>query len=211
MLRKVRAFDQDAPNIIDRFNSQVFKSGVNQPRSRHIGKRRRQQILLGENYNPNKKILSRTLVSSIKYDTILKRREKKKAIANFPTLSKAQSDNTTSSTSTSYTLVDKAKRREYQGNKIYNKQKGGKQNIGVYKQSLKSQRTDRWKYFNLYNEKELSYLNDFSLHLIDNECDDDCQTDDEVLENGIDYCQNKLNEALFSALQSQVKSKINSD
>lgn len=184
MLRKLKAqYDQpDALSGIKLPGNQ--NSGLSKPRSRHMGKRRRQELLLGENKNPNKQILNRTLVSSVKYDAQLKKRDKKRLPEKVPELTRDYSGNTVSSTSTAYTIIDKAKRREYQGNKLYKKQKGGKHDIDIYKQALKSQANGKWKYFPLYNETDLPCFNQFSLQLIDNEVDDDCDTDDEVLDNG---------------------------
>ena len=205
MLRKIKAnYEGEACiGLAKSFDCQ--DSLLWRPRSRHIGKRRRQEILLGENRNPNKQFLDRPLVSSVKFDAQIKKREKKRLPEDHPALTKAQSGNTTSSTSTSYTLCDKAKRREYQGNKVYKKQKGGKPNIDTYKQGLKSQRTGKWTYFNLYNESDFPCFNEFSLQLIDNEVDDDWDTDDEVLENGLNYNRRKLLETLNATLEKQLK------
>ena len=173
MLRKIKAnYEGEACFELNK-SFECQNSLLCRPKSRHIGKRRRQEILLGENRNPNKQFLDRPLVSSVKFDAQLKRRDKKRLPEDHPALTKAQSGNTTSSTSTSYTLCDKAKRREYQGNKVYKKQKGGKPNIDTYKQALKSQRTGKWTYFNLYNESDFPCFNEFSFQLIDNEVDDD--------------------------------------
>eukprot|EP00343_Euplotes_focardii_P005881 CAMPEP_0205814122 /NCGR_PEP_ID=MMETSP0205-20121125/19092_1 /ASSEMBLY_ACC=CAM_ASM_000278 /TAXON_ID=36767 /ORGANISM="Euplotes focardii, Strain TN1" /LENGTH=127 /DNA_ID=CAMNT_0053097517 /DNA_START=40 /DNA_END=423 /DNA_ORIENTATION=- len=127
-----------------------------------MGTKRRQQLLLGENYNPNKNIKERDIVSSIKFDSKIKKRERK-----------ITEDNMIASTSTSYTLNEKEKKNQYQGNKGYKRQKGGKADIDIFKKPLKAQKTGRWKYFNLYNESDLSCFHNKRQKLIDNEVDDD--------------------------------------
>ena len=206
MLRKVKANYSDSNKFLDKFNLRNSTNDLSQPRSRHMGKRKRQQILLGENRNPNKQIMDRALVSSVKFITSINKREKKRESKISPELSKVLSANTVSSTSTGYSIPDKSKRREYQGNKVYQKQKGGKHSKDVLKQSLKSQMTKKWRTFGLYNESILSSFKELSLQLIDNEVDDDCDTDDDVCDNGITYCQSKLEAALSSALLKQNKS-----
>ena len=71
---------------------------------------------------------------------------------------KMKEDDVLASASTSFTLTDKEKRREYQGNRVYKRQKGGKANIDIFKKPLKSQKTGRWKYFNLFNEGDLGWF-----------------------------------------------------
>jgi hypothetical protein len=205
MLRKVKA-QYDVPHYNDNKNSyHEISLGLQQPRPRHIGKRKRQEILLGENKNPNRHIMDRALVSSIKFDAIIKKRDRKKLSEELTVLSKIQEGNTISSTSTSYTIGDKTKRREYQGNKVYKRQKGGKASIDIFKQALKSQKTGRWKYFSLYNECDLKGFTKINLEVIENEVDDDCETDDETMTNGLNYNRKKLLEGLQSALEKQIK------
>ena len=48
----------------------------------------------------------------------------------------------------------------------------------------------------MYKEDDLTFLYDIRMDRIDNECDDDCHTDDETLSNGINYNQKKLHEHL---------------
>ena len=211
MLRKVKAkYDcQEKAN----FNSSLKGNSkeVQKPKPRHIGKRRRQQILLGENNNPNKLFGDRTLVSSIRFDTFIKKRDRKKCLEEYTVLSKIQMTNNISSTSTSFTIGDKTKRREYQGNKVYRKQKGGKAAIDLFKHGLKSQKTGKWKYFDLYNEGDLKGFESLSMQLIDNEVDDDCDTDDETLTNGQNYNRKKLLEGLQIAVQKQLRAGSKDD
>lgn len=207
MLRKVKA-NYNSENKTQAIKSfPTYNTTTYQPKSRHIGKRRRQQILLGENKNPNKQILNRALVSSVKFDAMVKKREKKKVPEDDPELFKAPSGNTTSSTSTTYTICNKVKRREYQGNKVYKKQKGRETQNSEYKQALKSQRTGKWRYFRLYAENDLPCFNDISLQVIDNDVDDDCDTDDEIMENGKNYNRKKLLEALAEIFQKPAEKK----
>lgn len=94
---------------------------------------------------------NKELISSVKFDTNLKKREKKEVTFDAE-LVKEISSKTTSSASTIYSISEICKRREYKGFKIFKRQNGGKDNITTYKHSLKSQSTGRWRYFRLYNE-----------------------------------------------------------
>ena len=87
-----------------------------------MGKRRRKQLLLGENYDPNKSVEERIVISSVKYDAKIKKRDRK-----------IKDNDTIASTLTCCTLSDKAKRKEYQGNRIYKRQKGGKADTDIFK------------------------------------------------------------------------------
>ena len=77
-----------------------------------------------------------------------------------------------------------------------NKQNGGKNTIKTHKHPLKSQATGRYRNFRLYYESDLKWFQGRSLKIIENEIDDDCQTDDEMMESGIDYVLTKLDEGL---------------
>lgn len=48
----------------------------------------------------------------------------------------------------------------------------------------------------MYKEDDLAFLYDIRMDRIDNECDDDCHTDDETLSNGVNYNVKKLQEHL---------------
>ena len=193
MIRKVRAFyeEETKHQLISSKKSNSEKSKKdNKSKPRHIGKRRRQQLLLGENYDPNNWNFERTVISSIKYDAIVKKRERK-----------IKEEDNLASTSTCFTLDDKARRREYQGNKVYKRQKGGKADIDIFKKPLKVEKTGRWKYYNLYNEDDLYWFKGYSHQLIDNEVDDDWDTDDETMTSGIAYMGKKLLEELNSLVK----------
>ena len=209
MMRNTKINQSDLSVNQKNFWLKPLESIQNQPRPKHIGKRRRQEILLGENWNPNRLFLNRPLVSSVKFHAQIKKRDKKKLPEEDFTVCNPQIQNNTSSASTWFTLSDRAKRREYQGHKIYKRQKGGKQEIGISKQALKSQRTGKWRYFSLYNESDLPCLNKISQldsqFIMDNEMDDDWETDQEVLENGENYNRRKLLETLCIVLQKNDK------
>lgn len=163
MLRRVRATytsrsTKNRPAQTKQSKAQAPKA----PRSGPLGKRRRQRLLLGENYNPNNLKDGLKIVTSIKYDTMVHKRQK------------VDEDDVLASTSTAITTAEKTKRKEFQGNRIYRKQKkGGKANFDIFRKPLKMQKTGRWKYFNLFIEKDLKWSTKISQHLIDNEVDDD--------------------------------------
>lgn len=172
-------------------------------------------MLLGENSNPNRQVLNRALVSKVKFNPQARKREKKRYMEEDDDLRRELSANTVSSTSTTSTMVDKSKRREYQGTKVYRKQKGGRCRINTFKHMLKRQIPQSMpesdsndentpiyeeRPFNLYNEADLPGFREYSLQIVDNDVDDDCMTDDEIKENAEKYCQKKLLEAIASAL-----------
>ncbi len=113
MLRRVRATytsrsTKNRPAQTKQSKAQAPKA----PRSGPLGKRRRQRLLLGENYNPNNLKDGLKIVTSIKYDTMVHKRQK------------VDEDDVLASTSTAITTAEKTKRKEFQGNRIYRKQKG---------------------------------------------------------------------------------------
>jgi hypothetical protein len=81
-----------------------------------------------------------------------------------------------------------------------NRQNGGREEIEAFKHSLKSQNTGRWRQFKLYNECDLDFFAERKLERIETENDDDCATDDETLDNGVNYNRKKLLEVLNSML-----------
>ena len=205
MLRKVKARYNDLSDKENkiynwRTQKEVKAKCINMPRSRCIGKKRRHKMLLGENYNCGNMRDNLKIVTSIKYDCMGKKRERK-----------IKEEGIIASASTSFTIVDKDKRKEFQGNKTYKRQKGGKANIDVFKKPLKSQKTGRWKYFNLYNETDLKFFTNISHQMIDNEIDDDWDTDEETAENGVAFNNKKLIYSLNDFLSSKLDSSLSSD
>ena len=182
MLRKIKqnAISTELDNSDNHFQS--MKTGKVKLKTQHLGKRRREQLLAGENNNPNKQVMDRAIISKVKFVQDFKRREKKKLQDDSPEMAQGSSVNTASSLWTAFSGLDKSKRREYQGAKPYRKQKGGKLDISVFKKSLKSERTGKWRSFSLFNESELPGFSDYALQIIENEGDDDCQTDIDIIE-----------------------------
>lgn len=176
---------------------------------RNIGKRRKQKLVLCEGHGQDKQVAGRILVSSIKFDTRIKKRVKKELFEDADCRSEVENRNNTFSASTWYTLTDKAKRREYQGNKLYKRQKGGIYTIDIWKQPFVIQSTGKLRYFDWYNEEDLPWFRRLSMlnseFIMDNDIDDDCGTDEEVLENGEEYNTEKLVEALTLYLQKKQK------
>lgn len=138
------------------------------PRKRNLGKRKRKELLLSENNNPNNDWAQLKVVTSIRYDSVMNKRQK------------TEEDDAMTSTSTAFTTKSRGKTKELDDHKTYKRLKGGNDNIPIFKKPFRVEKTGRCKYFKVFNEKDLRWLDGISHILIDNGGDDDCETDQET-------------------------------
>jgi hypothetical protein len=105
MIRQIKAYmgykvDEDKGTV------QVEpKMPKQMPKSRKGGKRRRSKLVICENENPNQQLTNRDLVSSVKFDCFIKKRDRKGIDFNR-TFSNELNGDPTCSASTTYSMSE---------------------------------------------------------------------------------------------------------
>lgn len=146
-----------------------------------LEKKRTKKLNFSENNNPNNTNDQLQVVTGIKNDSWGYKRQK------------TWEEDATVSTAASFTSEPCSKIRKSLKPKPVTSEKREKLKPSKpiletpLKIAFKVEKSDKRRYFNLFNEKDLKWTRVVSHTLIDNEEDDDCQTDQEALENSVNY------------------------